>query len=228
MTAITTIRLNKWECVKTSSYSDQTGPNEIKMPINPVLIAVVRSQENTEICTCRWKKTGPAVLSRIQTAEHWEHIYIMIMMMMMAIWIMMIISVYIRAAYFWMMTSHKWSLAVLPLIWATQRWFPFSRERLSQSQTDICIKLGGRRWPLMIQTVGQIASLNSASEPKVLIWHCTVGDLIKAITAVVKFITYMSAMTNSINHRINSCSTILAAPFCSAPMPSCSFFLYVL
>lgn len=31
---------------KTSSYSDQIGPNEIKMPINPVLIAVARSRES--------------------------------------------------------------------------------------------------------------------------------------------------------------------------------------
>lgn len=45
MTAITTIRLNKWEHTETSSYSDQIGPNEIKMPINPVLIAVARSQK---------------------------------------------------------------------------------------------------------------------------------------------------------------------------------------
>lgn len=45
MTAITTIRLNKWECTETSSYSDQIGPNWIKMPINPVLIAVARSQK---------------------------------------------------------------------------------------------------------------------------------------------------------------------------------------
>lgn len=67
MTAITTIRLNKWERAETSSYSDQIGPNEIKMTINPVLIAVAFS-ENTEICTCKCK-TGPAVLSRIQTAK---------------------------------------------------------------------------------------------------------------------------------------------------------------
>lgn len=42
MTAITTICLNKWECAKTSSYTDQIGPNEIKMPINPAVIAAVR------------------------------------------------------------------------------------------------------------------------------------------------------------------------------------------
>lgn len=45
--------------------------------------------------------------------------------------------------------------------------------------------------------------------PKVLRWHCTVGDLIIAITAVRKFITYMSVMTNSINHCINSCTEVL-------------------
>lgn len=45
MTAITTIRLNKWELAETSSYSDQIGPNEIKMPINPVLIAVAHFQK---------------------------------------------------------------------------------------------------------------------------------------------------------------------------------------
>ena len=42
MTAITTIRLNKWEHPEISSYSDQIGSNEIKMPINPVLIATAR------------------------------------------------------------------------------------------------------------------------------------------------------------------------------------------
>lgn len=68
MTAITTIGLNKWPGAETSSYSDQIGPNEIKMPINPLLIAAVRSEENTEICTCKCK-TGPAVLSGIQTAK---------------------------------------------------------------------------------------------------------------------------------------------------------------
>lgn len=45
--------------------------------------------------------------------------------------------------------------------------------------------------------------------PKVLRWHCTVGDLIIAITAVGKFITYMSVMTNSINHCITTCSEVL-------------------
>lgn len=45
MTAITTIGLNKWEHAETSSYSDLIGPNEIKMPINPVLIAAARSWE---------------------------------------------------------------------------------------------------------------------------------------------------------------------------------------
>lgn len=52
MTAITTIRLNKWEYAGSSSHSDQIGPNEIKMPINPVLIAAAHSQENSEICAC--------------------------------------------------------------------------------------------------------------------------------------------------------------------------------
>lgn len=68
MTAITTIGLNKWERAETSSYSDQIGPNEIKMPINPVLIAAAASSENTEIGTCGGR-TGPAALSRIQTAK---------------------------------------------------------------------------------------------------------------------------------------------------------------
>lgn len=69
MTAITTIRLNKWERAETSSHSDQIGPNEIKMPINPVLIAAARSRKNTEICTCKCE-TGPAAApSRIQTAK---------------------------------------------------------------------------------------------------------------------------------------------------------------
>ena len=45
MTAITAIGLNKWELAEISSYSDQIGPNEIKMPINPVLIAVARFQQ---------------------------------------------------------------------------------------------------------------------------------------------------------------------------------------
>lgn len=43
MTAITTIGLNKWERTEAPSHSDQIDSNEIKMPINPVLIAVVHS-----------------------------------------------------------------------------------------------------------------------------------------------------------------------------------------
>lgn len=56
MTAITTIGLNKWDRVekkkekKNSSYSDQIGPNEIKMPINPVLIAAHRRPRKTGTC----------------------------------------------------------------------------------------------------------------------------------------------------------------------------------
>lgn len=59
---------------KTSSYSDQIGPNEIKMPINPVLIAVARSRKvKKKTKTLKYAhanaKTGPAVPSRIQTAK---------------------------------------------------------------------------------------------------------------------------------------------------------------
>ena len=45
MMAITAMGLNKREPCEISSYSDQIGPNEIKMPINPMLIAVARFQK---------------------------------------------------------------------------------------------------------------------------------------------------------------------------------------
>lgn len=63
---------------KNSSCFDQIGPNEIKMPINPALIAARRRpQKNTETCTCGgeevaggedWGGEG-AGLSRLPTSR---------------------------------------------------------------------------------------------------------------------------------------------------------------
>jgi len=99
MTAITTIRLNEWERAETSSYSDQIGPNEIKMPINPVLIVVARSRETLKYAHAN---AGRALLCRpgFKTAKHREHIYIMITVMMV-VWIMMMMTMMQTSVRIW-------------------------------------------------------------------------------------------------------------------------------